>query len=367
MNLDARRRQRRRVLAALALLLPASLALSLASGAAGFSPGESLAALFAGGGGQEAMIVQRIRLPRALLAALVGAVLAIAGAAMQGLFRNPLADPSLVGVTAGASLGASLAIVFGGAALPGWLGPTWLSTALPGLSLVSLGAFAGGLAAAALVYRLARSDSGTSESGTSGSGTSGSGTSVATMLLAGIAVTSLAAAVGSLLEYFASNEMLRRISLWRMGGLDGASFSRVGIAAAVGAAMVTALPRYAVALNALLLGESEARHLGIDVDRVKWALILWVAVGVGAAVALAGSIAFVGLVVPHILRLLIGPDHRYLLPAAALGGACLLVLSDTLARNLIAPAELPVGVVTALVGVPFFVSLLRRRHQYGMQ
>lgn len=372
MSLDPRRRQRRRVIAALALLLPASLALSLASGAAGFSPGESLAALFAGGGGQEAMIVQRIRLPRALLAALVGAVLAIAGAAMQGLFRNPLADPSLVGVTAGASLGASLAIVFGGVALPDWLGPTWLSTALPGLSLVSLGAFAGGLAAAALVYHLARSESGTSGSGTSVSGTSvsgtsGSGTSVATMLLAGIAVTSLAAAVGSLLEYFASNEMLRRISLWRMGGLDGASFSRVGIAAAVGAAMVAALPRYAAALNALLLGESEARHLGIDVDRVKWALILWVAVGVGAAVALAGSIAFVGLVVPHILRMLIGPDHRYLLPAAALGGACLLVLSDTLARNLIAPAELPVGVVTALVGVPFFVSLLRRRHQYGMQ
>ena len=220
-----------------------------------------------------------------------------------------------------------------------------------GFSLVSLGAFLGGLLTVALVYRLAQS---------------GSGTSVATMLLAGIAVTAFAGSIGSLLEYHASNDMLRRISLWRMGGLDGANFPRLIIAAAIAIPVIAILPRYAPALNALLLGESEARHLGIDVDRIKWLLIVWVAVGVGCSVALAGTIAFVGLVVPHIVRLLIGPDHKNLLPASALAGACLLLVADTLARLLIAPAELPVGVITALIGVPFFVSLLRRRHQYGM-
>ena len=268
-------------------------------------------------------------------------MLATTGAARQGLFRNPLADPSLIGVTAGASLGASLAIVTAGG----------VSGGLLGFSMVSLGAFLGGLLTVALVYRLAQS---------------GSGTSVATMLLAGIAVTALAGSIGSLLEYQASNDMLRRISLWRMGGLDGASYQRLLIATVIGIPVLAVLPRFATPLNAMLLGESEARHLGIDVDRIKWALIIWVAVGVGACVALAGTIAFVGLVVPHIVRLLIGPDHRALIPACALAGASLLLLADTLARTLMAPAELPVGVVTALVGVPFFISLLRGRHRYGM-
>jgi iron complex transport system permease protein len=161
--------------------------------------------------------------------------------------------------------------------------------------------------------------------------------------------------------------MLRRISLWKMGGLDGANYSRLLLSALVGVALLVALPRYANALNALLLGESEARHLGIDVDRAKVALIAWVAVGVGTSVAMVGTIAFVGLVVPHIVRMLIGPDHHYLLPASALAGALMLVVADALARILIAPTELPVGVITALVGVPFFISLLRQRHHYGMQ
>ena len=336
----------RRVLLALYLLLPACLLLALSSGAVMLNAGDILAGLVAtlGGGdaNQATVIIGQIRLPRALLGALVGAVLASTGAATQGLFRNPLADPSLIGVTAGASLGASLAIVTAGGAISGYLG----------FSLVSLGAFLGGLLTVAMVYRLAQS---------------GSGTSVATMLLAGIAVTALAGSIGSLLEYHASNDMLRRISLWRMGGLDGANYPRLLIAGIVGGAVLLALPRYAAALNAMLLGESEARHLGIDVDRIKWGLIIWVAVGVGASVALAGTIAFVGLVVPHIVRLLIGPDHRSLIPACALAGACLLLLADTLARTVMAPSELPVGVVTALIGVPFFISLLRRRYQYGMQ
>ncbi len=277
-----------------------------------------------------------------LLAVLMGAILGMSGAATQGLFRNPLADPSLIGVTAGASLGAALVIVLGGNLLQGYTA----------LTAVSIGAFAGGAVAVLFVYRLA---------------TSSSGTSVATMLLAGIAITALAGAVGSLLEFHADNDMLRRISLWKMGGMDGANYPRLLLAGLVGAALLLALPRYAGTLNALLLGESEARHLGIDVDRAKIALVGWVAVGVGTSVALVGTIAFVGLVVPHIVRMLVGPDHRVLLPASALAGAILLVVADTLARVIIAPTELPVGIITAIIGVPFFISLLRQRHHYGMQ
>ena len=291
---------------------------------------------------QSAVIVGQLRLPRILLAAVMGATLGMSGAAMQGLFRNPLADPSLIGVTAGASLGAALVIVMGSTALQGYVG----------LTLVSVGAFIGGVIAVLFVYRLA---------------SSGNGTSVATMLLAGIAITALAGALGSLLEFFADNEMLRRISLWKMGGLDGANYPRLLVASTVTAAVLIALPRYASALNALLLGESEARHLGIDVDRVKIALIIWVAIGVGTSVAMVGTIAFVGLVVPHIVRMLIGPNHISLLPASALAGAILLLIADTLSRTLIAPTELPVGIITAIIGVPFFISLLRNRHHYGMQ
>lgn len=341
-----RRRGARALLLALALALPCGIVLGLASGAVPLSPREVLSGLAATFGLAEpsgaSLIIGQIRLPRVLLAALMGAILAMSGAATQGLFRNPLADPSLIGVTAGASLGAALFIVLGGGALQGYTG----------LTLISAGAFAGGVVAVLFVYRLATNET---------------GTSVATMLLAGIAITALAGALGSLLEFFADNAMLRRISLWKMGGLDGANYSRLLLSALVGVALLTALPRYASALNALLLGESEARHLGIDVDRAKIALIAWVAVGVGTSVAMVGTIAFVGLVVPHIVRMLIGPDHHYLLPASALAGALMLVVADTLARILIAPTELPVGVITALVGVPFFISLLRQRHHYGMQ
>ncbi|TQV84303.1 iron ABC transporter permease [Exilibacterium tricleocarpae] len=336
----------RRVLLLLAPTLPACFLLAVIVGAVTLPPAE-LAALLTGtgdpsGGASAQLIITQIRLPRALLAAIVGALLGVSGAAMQGLFRNPLADPSLLGVTAGAAAGAAVVIVLGGLAAAG----------LWALSLVSLGAFAGGMLAVGLVYRLA---------------TGATGTSVATMLLAGIAVTAVAGSLTSLLEFSADNAMLRRISLWRMGGLDGASYQRVTLAAAVGLIVLALLPRYSRALNALLLGESEARHLGIDVETVKNRLIVLVAAGVGVSVALAGTIAFVGLVVPHIMRLLAGPDHRYLLPASALAGAVLLLLADTLARVIIAPTELPVGLVTALLGAPFFISLLLRRHEYAMQ
>tara|TARA_R110002110_G_scaffold406421_1_gene626496 strand:+ start:336070 stop:337107 length:1038 start_codon:yes stop_codon:yes gene_type:complete len=341
-----RRQKAHRLTLTLALVLPVAMLLGLAYGAVGLTPLQLLQGLgnaFTNAAPDQAsVIVNQIRLPRVLLAAIMGAVLGISGAAMQGLFRNPLADPSLIGVTAGASLGASVIIVAGGGLLQGYLG----------LTIVSAGAFAGGVIAVLFVYRLA---------------TSANGTSVATMLLAGIAITALAGAVGSLLEFFADNAMLRRISLWKMGGLEGANYPRLLVAAIIGSLLLGTLPRYASALNALLLGESEARHLGIDVDRTKIALITLVAIGVGTSVALVGTIAFVGLVVPHMVRMWSGPDHRTLLPASALAGALLLVIADTLARVLVAPTELPVGIITAVIGVPVFMSLLRNRHHYGMQ
>jgi len=303
---------------------------------------------------QIALIVQQLRLPRVLLAACIGALLAVSGAVMQGLFRNPLADPSLIGVTAGAIAGASLVIVTGSALAASNVWPgfeAWLNAGqFAGLSLVSLGAFTGGALTVWLVYRLA---------------TSPTGTSVSTMLLAGIAITALAGSLTSLLEFFADNAMLRRISVWRMGGLDGAGYRSLLLAGSCLALLLAILPRYARALNLLLLGESEARHLGVDVERLKLSLVLAVALAVGVSVALAGSIAFIGLIVPHLVRLLTGPDHRSLLPLAALAGGLLLVLADCLSRTLIAPAELPVGIITALLGAPFFISLLRSRHHYG--
>lgn len=321
----------------LSLLLLASFVAAVAFGSTPVSLAELLAAL----GGEpladyKAGIIRSLRLPRALLAAGTGAVLAVCGAFLQGLFRNPLADPSLIGVTAGASVGASLAIFFGSASLGLW----------GGLSLISLGAFIGGLLTVWLVYRVA---------------TTVNGTSVATMLLMGIAATSLAMSFIGLLEFFADNEMLRRMSLWRMGALDAANYTRAAIILVVLAALLSAMPALSRALNTLQLGESQARHLGIDVERAKLRIILLVAAGVGLSVALAGSIAFVGLVIPHMVRLWVGPDHRRLLPLSALGGASLLLLADTLARVAVAPAELPVGLVTAMVGAPFFILLLCQR------
>ena len=276
-----------------------------------------------------------IRLPRICLAILIGAILAISGAVMQGLFRNPLAAPSLIGVSSGASVGASVVIVLAGA----WLQS---NTAL-GLSLVAIGAFIGSFLVTVLVYRLS---------------TSALGTSVTTMLLAGIAVSALAGAISGLLSYYADNEMLRQISIWQMGNLSTANWQRVLVLTVAAILVLSLFPRESKSLNALLLGESEARHLGIDVQQVKRKLILLTTLGIGTAVAIGGMIGFVGLIVPHIVRLLIGPDHRWLLPASALAGGVLLLLADTIARIIIAPTELPTGILTAILGAPFFIMLL---------
>ncbi|MCH2191338.1 MAG: iron ABC transporter permease [Gammaproteobacteria bacterium] len=329
----------------LLFLVPASLLLSLSVGTLTI-PIESVLASIVWLDSSHAIntVVNDIRLPRSILAGLIGGILAICGAACQGLFRNPLADPSLIGVTAGASAGAAVAIYAASNVI--------FFSGIYGLSLVSLSAFTGGVIAVTGVYMLA---------------TDKTGTSVATMLLAGIAITAIAGALTSFIEYFADNENLRRISLWRMGGLEGANSIRVNLAIIVSFAVFALLPRYSSALNALLLGESEARHLGISVQAVKLKLIMIIALGVGVSVALAGSIAFVGLVVPHIIRLIVGPNHRYLLPLSALGGAALLLLADSIARTLFAPIELPVGLVTALLGAPFFISLLSTRKHFGME
>lgn len=289
---------------------------------------------------QTELIISQIRLPRTLLGLMVGAVLALTGVAMQGLFRNPLADPGLIGVSSGAALGAALVIV----GLSRWL---TIPLALEPYVL-SAAAFAGGLLVTALVYRLGRRDG---------------QTQVATMLLAGVALTALSGAIIGLFTYIADDATLRALTFWNLGSLNGASYSRLWPLAVVSVGVALWLPRRADALNALLLGESEARHLGFDVERIKRELILCTALGVGAAVAAAGLIGFVGLVVPHLMRLLVGPDHRLLLPASALAGAALLLLADLAARLVVAPAEMPIGIVTALIGAPFFIYLLiRSRH-----
>ncbi|ARS47830.1 ABC transporter permease [Ectopseudomonas mendocina] len=331
---------------ALGLLLVLVLWLSLALGPVSLPLGDTLRAALrllglpvaADAAVQQAeLILSQIRVPRALLGLMVGTVLALCGVAMQGLFRNPLADPGLVGVSSGAALGAAVAIV-GGAAfggLPEAFAPYLLSAC----------AFVGGLLVTALVYRLGRRDG---------------QTHVATMLLAGIALTALAGAAIGLFTYLADDATLRTLTFWNLGSLNGASYARLWPLLLATLAVALWLPRRARALNALLLGESEARHLGFDVERLKRELVLCTALGVGAAVAAAGLIGFIGLVVPHLMRLLVGPDHRLLLPASALAGASLLLLADLAARLALAPAELPIGIVTALIGAPFFLYLLVR-------
>ena len=280
-------------------------------------------------------IFSEIRLPRATLALSIGALLGMCGAVTQGLFRNPLADPSLIGVTAGASAGAS-AMIFTMASF---------SQAPSSLFTIPLAAFIGGLLATFLVYNLATSER---------------GTSVTTMLLVGIAITALAGGLSSGFEYFADNKVLRHISIWKLGGLDNATKVNSLFALVVCCLLLIALSSQGKNLNVLLLGESESRHLGLRVQSIKILLIILVAFGVGVSVALAGVIAFIGLVVPHIMRHLIGANHIHLVPLSAVGGAILLLLSDLLARLLFAPTELPVGLITAFLGAPFFIFLVYR-------
>lgn len=318
------------------LLVAASL-LSLTTGAAGLGLRDLLAGLFADGfSARERVVLVDIRLPRLALGAAVGAALAVSGVLLQGLFRNPLADPGIVGVSAGAGLGAVLAIVLGGLLPIGLAG-------LVGSWLVPVAAGLGGWATTLLLYRVA---------------TNGQRTEVAMMLLAGIALSALAGAATGVLTYIADDRQLRDLTFWGMGSLAGATWAKLAAAAPlIGLALVIA-PRLARGLNALALGEAQAAHMGTDVQRLKRRAIFATAAAAGAAVAVSGGIGFIGLVVPHLLRQAQGPDHRHLLPNAALLGASLLVLADLVSRSIVAPAELPIGIITALIGAPVFLWML---------
>ncbi len=277
-----------------------------------------------------------IRLPRVVLGIGVGATLGVSGAALQALFRNPLADPGLVGVSGGAACGAVGWIVLGASA------PAWTHTAFA----MPLAAFAAGVAATAGVYAIARSRT---------------RTDIATLLLAGLAVNALTTAIVGYLTYLGTDTQLRALTFWLLGGLGGATWDQIWpvllLMAAAGSGFAFLMRGY----DLLALGEGAAGHLGLRVESVRRLTVVLTALGVGASVALTGIIGFVGLAAPHLVRLLGGASHRFVLPASALMGALLVVLADLFARIAVAPAELPVGVVTSALGAPFFIWLLRRR------
>lgn len=288
---------------------------------------------------QQEAVLFAIRLPRVLLALAVGAALAAAGAAMQGLFRNPLADPGLVGVSAGAALAAVATIVLGDKVLH-LLSPAARPWVLPAA------AFIGGLLATAVVRRFGLRDG---------------RASVATILLAGVAINALCSAGIGFLTFIADEQQLRSLVFWTMGSLGAATWKSLPLALPLVVIPTILLMRDTRALDAFALGEREAGHLGVDVERLKRRILILVALATSASVSVCGIIGFVGLVVPHLLRIACGPGHRLVLPGAALLGAALLTAADLVARLIVAPAEMPIGVVTALVGGPFFLWLLARR------
>jgi iron complex transport system permease protein len=331
-------RRHRHVLPSLAALMVAAGLIGLGTGPLSL-PWSSLWAAALGDRAalapHEWTVLLQIRAPRVALGLLLGAGLAMAGAAMQGLFRNPLADPGLIGVSSGAALAAVAAIVLG---LPAAL-------ALPATLVVAAAAFVGGWIATLGVLRLAAVEG---------------SVRMATLLLAGLALNAIAGAGIALLTSLADDQALRALTFWLFGSLGRAGWRELMLVAPLILLPLAALQRDARALNALLLGEAEAGHLGVAVEGLKRRITLLVVLITASAVALAGLIGFIGLLVPHLIRLIWGPDHRLLLPASALLGAALLVVADTAARTILAPAELPIGVLTAVIGGPFFLYLLAR-------
>jgi iron complex transport system permease protein len=277
----------------------------------------------------EATVLQ-IRLPRVAMSLLVGACLAVAGAVMQAIFGNPLAEPGVVGVSSGAAFGAALAIAAGLDAAFGWA--------------VAGAAFVGGLLATALVYLTARANG---------------RTEVVTLLLTGIALNAFAGAGVAMVMFSANTASREQIVFWQLGSLNGTRWSEVVIVAVVGLFAAALAVWFARQFDLLSLGERTATHLGVRVEWLRVGSIVLVALLTGVGVAFAGIIAFVGIVVPHLIRMLIGPTHRALLIASALGGAVLLVWADQLARTLVPGADLPIGLLTALIGGPFFFALVR--------
>ncbi|WP_327359342.1 FecCD family ABC transporter permease [Streptomyces sp. NBC_01304] len=276
-------------------------------------------------------VLWNVRLPRVVLALLVGAALSCAGALMQGVFGNPLAEPGVIGISAGAAVGAVASIALGLSFFGNWT--------------VTFCAFVAGLATVLLVYTLSRS---------------GGRTEVVTLILTGIAVNAFAGALIGLSIFFADNSQITQITFWQLGSLSQATWPKVLAVLPCAAIGLLVAPLHARKLDLLSLGERPARHLGVDVERLRISMVLVVALLTAAAVAVAGIITFIGLLVPHLLRMAAGPGHRFLVPGSALGGALVLVAADLTARTVAAPAELPLGVLTALFGSPFFFWLLRR-------
>jgi iron complex transport system permease protein len=338
--------RRRNVCSVLALLLLVAVIVSAAHGPANIPYGDVARLLLRGVGVQTGLelsqsdytIVNVIRLPRILIGALVGAALACAGATMQGIFRNPLADPGLLGIGAGGGLGAVLAITTGLAGLSLW--------ALP------VAAFIGAIGTAFLVYSLSmvrgRSDT-------------------TSLLLAGMAVSALLGALTTIVILFARDYYAVQSALsWLFGGLHGRGWDYLGVAFIPILAALFATLLYSRELNLLLTGEEAAQSLGVNVPRTRFILLAISSLLTGAAVSIAGGISFIGLMIPHALRLIVGPDYRVLLPASALGGALFLVIADTVSRLILQPEEIQVGILTALLGAPFFLFLLWQRRKQAI-
>jgi len=283
---------------------------------------------------QQDAIVWAIRFPRVILAILVGSALGVSGAVLQGMFRNPLADPGLIGVSSGAALGA--------------VGSVALGFSFLGVATLPAFAFVGGVITSITVYLIARHDG---------------RTEIVTLILTGIALNTVSGALTGLLTYVASDQQLRQVVFWSLGSLGTATWTTVGGAAPFIILGLLLIPRWGGSLNLFVLGEREARHLGVNTERVRIELIVVTALMTGAAVAVAGVVGFVGLIVPHLIRLIAGPNHRVLLPACALGGASLVLLADLAARTIASPAELPLGVITALLGGPFLIVLMLKTRQ----
>jgi len=315
------------------LALFAAIIICLSIGVVSIPFDQVISILMGGGSDRDRHIIFNLRLPRVLLGVIVGASLAVAGATMQGLFRNPMASPSVIGISAGAAFGASLALV---------LGVSWVSGAFAIPAMAFLFAFI----TLFLVYAVSRDRRGY--------------VPVETLLLAGIAIGALFNALVSALQYFAGDK-LSGVVFWLMGGLNNATWDQILIsipAVILGCAVIMMLSRD---LNAIMVGEEQAGNLGINVNQIRMVLLLAASLVTAIAVSVAGTIGFVGLIIPHVLRILVGPDRRVLLPASIIGGALFMVATDTLARTIIAPAELPVGIITSLLGAPFFIYLLTSR------
>ncbi len=286
----------------------------------------------------EKYVIWDVRMARIVMAILIGSILAVSGTVMQGMFKNPLATPDLIGITAGATLMAAITIVLG----------SYFREYLPEfmqLSLLSIAAFIGALVTTFAVYRIS---------------TTQGKTNVVIMLLSGVAISALGFAVVGFLIYLSKDEQLRDLTFWNLGSLGGATWTKNGILLAVMVLSYLVLINKGKALNAMMLGEKDAEHLGIPVERIKKQIVVLTALMVGACVAFSGTIGFVGLIVPYILRLIFKSNYQIILPLAAVMGSILLLVADTFSRTVVAPSEIPIGVITAFLGAPVFIAILIR-------